>query len=204
MSDQEFNEALLALQGELTDPKKNAANSHFKSNYVDLHSLLSTMRPLLTKHKFVLSQHVVADRTGERTDYAIRTTYLHVPTGKMLATDVPLCLDRSGSQAFGSACTYAKRQGIMMLMPMAGEDDDDDGEAAEGRKGNATIRFQAPQQPQGFDNIEVAELASLELKDEAGLKSWSQKAAASKFQGSDKERAKAAALEAARRLGLRK
>jgi len=184
-NEKELREALLKVQQDMVEPTKAANNPHFKSKYVDLHALLELWRPILNKHNILLTQNVICDRNGPETTYMVRTQFMHT-NGAAIFTDVPVMCDRTGSQPFGSALTYSKRQGLSMLLPTAGAEEDDDGEAAEGR-GSRSANTSPKAKP--FDNIEDAEAALASVHSKADLVSWASKVRASQFKGSDKDKA---------------
>jgi len=142
--------ALAAAQAELQNPHRNREVTvqpregrayHF--SYATLDSILDGVRPILAKHKLALVQTLELNDQRQ----AMATTLLHA-SGEWIATSVPMTMERTGNQALGSAMTYARRYGLIALLGLAADEDDD----ANGADGNevqaAQQRTPAPRQPQ--------------------------------------------------------
>jgi len=132
-------EALAALQADPPTLTKNKAGH--QSKYADLvqvneqvlarlNSLgvIYTCAPGLVEDKFVL-------------EYELR----HVTSGETKSGRYPLKL-ADNPQQMGSAITYARRYVLLALTGVAAEDEDDDGQAASGRR-TAQRATQARQRP---------------------------------------------------------
>lgn len=116
--------ALVGLQADLKPVEKTAANPFFKSKYADLPSVMEAVQPLLAKHKLAVSQFV----TNLDGQSALRTILLH-ESGQSLQDVQPLLLAKQDAQGQGSAITYARRYGVMAVLGVVA-DEDDDGNAA--------------------------------------------------------------------------
>lgn len=130
-------EALAAAQAELSNPHKNREvtvqpreGRPYSFSYATLDSILDGVRPVLAKHGLAIVQTMVL--VGNNATPAMRSTLLH-KSGESIATDVPMTIDRPGNQALGSAMTYARRYGLIGLLALAA-DEDDDGNEADGNK----------------------------------------------------------------------
>jgi len=126
----EVKERLAALFTELKNPKLNKKNSHFGNAYADLESILSTAGPVVRKHGFRVHQTVAGE---------VFSTLL-VDTQEedkaVISVQTPFILQSETPQAVGSALTYYRRYGVLLLLNLVGEEDDD-AEEAEGRGSRA-------------------------------------------------------------------
>jgi len=116
--------ALVALQADLKPVGKTADNPFFKSKYAALPEIMHAIQPLLAKHRLAVSQFV-SHINGQS---AIRTILLH-ESGQAIEDTGPLMLPKNDPQGQGSAITYARRYGVMAVLGLVA-DNDDDGNAA--------------------------------------------------------------------------
>jgi len=87
------------------------------------------VKSLLASHGFTLYQSL-------KTDGRWQTSLVDIQTGTPARTVVtPFIVEKQSPQAVGSALTYYRRYGILLLLNLVGEADDD-GEKAEGRGGS--------------------------------------------------------------------
>jgi hypothetical protein len=127
--------ALIAAQVEIHNPSKNRdvtvrpkdGGPSYTFSYATLDAILDGVRPILAKHGLALVQTLV----NEGDKKWMRTALLHV-SGECIHTDIPLSVDRPGNQALGSAMTYARRYGIISILALCADEDDD----ANGADGN--------------------------------------------------------------------
>lgn len=119
--------ALAKAQGEMTGAKKDSTNSHFKSSYADLASVLDVCREPLSKHGLAVLQFPQA--TGAVV--TMKTMLLHESGEYLESPEVSAKAANDSPQSIGSAITYLRRYSIMAILGIAPEDDD--GEAAQGR-----------------------------------------------------------------------
>lgn len=122
-------DALCAAQAELPAAIKGSTNPHLKNKYADLNAIYEAARDTLAKHGLAVVQ------TMQPTDGSkahVRTTLLH-KSGEWIAGELVMPLDRSGGpQGMGSAITYARRYSLSAIIGIVTEEDDD-GNAAQGR-----------------------------------------------------------------------
>lgn len=118
--------ALLAFQAEAPTLSKDATNPHFRSKYTPLDTIVETVGPLLVKHGLVWMAKPGQDENGEP---VLNYTLGHAPSGEREDGQMPLLLDKSSSQAFGSAITYSRRYSLCAVLNLVA-DEDDDGNAA--------------------------------------------------------------------------
>jgi len=90
---------------------KKGKNPHFKSDFITLGQIQSSVTSILAKHKLVITQHV-----GEN---ACTTILNHFETGESLECSIPLIISKNDMQGLGSAITYARRYGLMTLLGIA-------------------------------------------------------------------------------------
>ena len=112
--------ALAAAQAEMGRALKDSNNPHFKSKYADLASVMDACMPALTRHGIAVLQPA-HDEDGER---FIKTIFVHGESGESVECRVPLIVAKNDMQGYGSACTYARRYGLMGMAGIAPEDDD--------------------------------------------------------------------------------
>ena len=115
-----FIKALVGLQAELPVVTKNAVNPHFGSKFADLATIIETVRPLLAKHGFALTQHP-EHHEGQPT----LVTRLWHSGGSSVRSEMLLCMGKNDPQSQGSALTYARRYAISAILGLATEEDDD-------------------------------------------------------------------------------
>ena len=136
MSETTLAQALLAFQADPPPVHLDATNPHFKSKYASLAGVVAAVRPELVKHGLVISQQPsVLD--GQP---ALTTRLIHAASGESQESTMLLVLEKPTPQSLGSALTYARRQSLLAVLNLVG-DEDDDAEKAERRAGSS---FQAP------------------------------------------------------------
>lgn len=116
--------ALAKAQGEIHNPAKSKQNPHFRSSYADLAGGLDVIRPALSKHGLSFVQTTSMDG-----DLVVLHTRLMHTSGQWLEGTYPVT-KLGKHQDMMSALTYSKRAALFALVGVAGEDDDDDGNAA--------------------------------------------------------------------------
>jgi hypothetical protein len=125
--------ALVALQADLTPVAKSKVNPFYKSSYAPLSEVMETIQPLLAKHGLAVSQFMA--HLDEKS--ALRTVLLHT-SGQYIEDVSPLLLTKQDAQSQGSAVTYARRYGIMSILGIVA-DEDDDGNKASTPAGKAPV-----------------------------------------------------------------
>jgi hypothetical protein len=119
--------ALVKAQQEMGAVLKNAKNSHLKSKYADLGSVIDATFPALHANGFAVMQPAGMDNIGQ----FVETHFCHI-SGKTFSSRIYLVIGKNDMQGVGSAHTYARRYGLMAMAGVAPEDDD--GEATKAPK----------------------------------------------------------------------
>lgn len=130
LSSPEFDKIAAALakaQGDIKNPTKDAENPHFGKAYADLAGGIAAIRSALSANGVTYIQP-----TRIRGSQIIVYTRLIHESGQWLESEWPACAVNAPPQAQGSGLTYARRYSLFSLVGIAGEDDDDDGNAAQG------------------------------------------------------------------------
>jgi len=112
-------EALAKAQSELEGAKKESTNPFFKSSYADLHAVIKSAFPHLSKHGLSVSQgnEIVPGAV------CVTTTLMH-SSGQWLRSKVKLPLAKVDAQGVGAAITYGRRYGLSAIVGIAQYDDD--------------------------------------------------------------------------------
>lgn len=162
---QELVAALAAFQSSTFGASKDRTNTHLKSSYASLASVLEAIQPA-TAHG--LSHTVTFEPMGEVT--LVTTTLRHVG-GAEVQSILPITLGGDW-QRNGSAISYARRYSLMALYGIAGADDDDDGAATAGSPTPTRavgVRESGPAASNGAGKISKAQDEALCSKAEAAL-----------------------------------
>jgi len=112
-------EALAKAQSELEGAKKESTNPFFKSSYADLHAVIKSSFPYLSKNGLSVSQgnEIVKGAV------VVTTTLMHA-SGQWLRSKVKLPLSKVDAQGVGAAITYGRRYGLSAIVGIAQYDDD--------------------------------------------------------------------------------
>jgi len=125
--DTEISSAVVGAISELQDPHMDARNPHFGNRYATLKSCLDTVRPVLARHGLVLMQSAMpSELGGDR----LVTRLLHESGGFIEDEGISL-VGADNMQKLGSAISYARRFGLLAMLGLVGDpDEDDDAEIA--------------------------------------------------------------------------
>ena len=112
-------EALAKAQSEMEGAKKESTNPFFKSSYADLHAVIKSAFPHLSKHGLSVSQgnEMIMGAV------CVTTTLMH-SSGQWLRSKVKLPLAKKDAQGVGAAITYGRRYGLSGIVGIAQYDDD--------------------------------------------------------------------------------
>ena len=108
---------LLEVQKSIGTLSKNAKNPFFKSQYLDLNTLLNEVKPLLEEQGIILIQPIKGSAVhttliDAETEVVIGDSYMNIPE------------DITDAQKLGSCVTYFRRYTLKSLLAIAEEDDD--------------------------------------------------------------------------------
>lgn len=95
----------------------------YKFKYATFENIVSTARPILTKHGLSYTQIV-------ETDSSVTTMVLHT-SGQYISGNLSINATEKTAQAIGSAITYNKRYSLSSMLGIV-VDDDDDGNISQG------------------------------------------------------------------------
>lgn len=134
-----LNAALAKAQAQFQAAEKSALNPAFKdatqpakakgTRYADLTAVVEATRPALTANGLAVSQEPMEAEEGW---VKVRTCLLHESGEERIATLKLPCAQKT-AQAYGSALTYARRYAYSAMVGVVA-DEDDDGNAASGKK----------------------------------------------------------------------
>lgn len=124
----ELAKALCKAQGKIKHAVKDSANPFFRSKYADLTSVWDAIRDAFQGEGLAVAQCPQVLDSGAA---VLETTLMH-SSGQWISSRVPLNPVKNDPQGIGSAITYARRYALQSIAGVCA--DDDDGEAAQGRK----------------------------------------------------------------------
>ena len=124
-------QALSKAQAEIKGAQVSSTNPFFNSKYADLHAVIQSSLPALTKHGLSVLQ---GNRFCTATNgFYVTTTLLH-ESGQWTRSEIRMPVGgKKDAHAIGAACTYGRRYGLSALTGVAQHDDD--GNAAVTAKG---------------------------------------------------------------------
>jgi hypothetical protein len=124
--------ALIKAKQNIKSPVKNRKAMY--GRYADLEAVIGVIEQPLWEQGLFLEQRVVqADGLN-----FLRTTIWHAETGDSIHSDFPVVTkDANDPQKLGGSVTYARRYGIITLLTLVA-DDDDDGNTAAGKLKDGT------------------------------------------------------------------
>lgn len=104
-------------------------NPHFKSRYASLAGILERVRPILTKHRLTIKQHVgrihrLGTDSSKQMFLPVLTTLTHVDSGQGETFPWEMPIEKATPIAIGSLSTTAKRYSICSIFGIATVDDD--------------------------------------------------------------------------------
>jgi|2_EtaG_2_1085320.scaffolds.fasta_scaffold03354_8 hypothetical protein len=111
--------ALAKAQSEMDGAAKTSTNPFFKSEYADLHSVISSSFPYLSKNGLSISQgnEIIPGAV------CVTTTLLH-ESGQWLRSKIKVPMPKVDAQGVGTATTYGRRYGLAGMVGIAQKDDD--------------------------------------------------------------------------------
>lgn len=118
--------ALLKVQREMGDAKKEAANPFFRSTYADLNAIREVAIPVLNENGITCLQPTVEVNCKN----FVETILIH-ESGEWLSSLTEIKNTDGKAQSEGSGISYARRYGLQSLLNIGAVDDD--AETAMGR-----------------------------------------------------------------------
>lgn len=112
--------ALCDFQAEVGSIPKTSTNPFFKSKYADLDTIITHIKPFLTKNHLAFSQ--LPDGKG------LKTILMH-ESGETIEATMELVIKEQTPQSQGSSLTYARRYALSAILGLS-TDEDDDGNGA--------------------------------------------------------------------------
>lgn len=134
--------AIVAMQGKLEAPRKGSWNDHRGYHYADLADVFEACRKPLADAGLALLQTPGHGARG----LELVTTLAHV-SGQWIRCRLPI-LSVSDPQQMGSALTYARKYGLLTIVGLAPEGEDDDGQGAARGQGGQRSHQRSQQQRQ--------------------------------------------------------
>lgn len=129
-----LTKALFSIQQEIGIIGKDANNPFHKSRYATLEHVWEIVKPKLLKYNICIEQPALTTAEGA----GCETIITHVESGeeKKSVLILPLPEKGLGAQGVGSCISYARRYSLTAALGLVVGEEDDDGEAAQGRAGN--------------------------------------------------------------------
>ncbi len=121
----EITKALLKAQGEFTKITKDGKNDHFKNQYASLPNVLKVVLPILRENGILLTISTIQKEEKNYTHVRL----IHIETMEILESHLPI-LNITDSQKMGSCITYNQRYGLLPLLGIAADIDDDGNNAS--------------------------------------------------------------------------
>ena len=118
--------ALSKAQSEIKGAEKKSTNPFFNSGYADLHTVIESSFPHLTKYGL----SVIQGNDGKPGEFYVTTMLLH-ESGQWIKSRLKMPIEKPTAQAIGSTITYGRRYGLSAMVGIAQYDDD--GNAASGK-----------------------------------------------------------------------
>lgn len=118
---EQISKAILAVQRDLEQPKKNAVNPFLKNSYVTLEAVVDALKPVLTANDLSYTQSIVSSPEG----VGVQTLILHTSGEWILHEPFYLPLQQKSPQGGAASSTYARRYSLTAAFGIVPEDDDD-------------------------------------------------------------------------------
>ena len=121
--------AISAAQGDFKTVEKTSLNTHFKSKFAPLDSIIEMLRPILPKHGLSFIQFTDTDDTG----IIVETVIAH-ESGEWVSGRLKMPATKQDPQGYGSALTYGRRYGLAAALGIVSDEDVDGNGNGEGEK----------------------------------------------------------------------
>ena len=111
--------ALSKAQSELKGAEKKSINPFFNSGYADLHTVIESSFPSLTKYGL----SVIQGNESKPGEFFVTTKLLH-EYGQWFRSKLKMPIEKVTAQSIGSTITYGRRYGLSAITGIAQYDDD--------------------------------------------------------------------------------
>lgn len=129
--------ALLAFQLKADKINKDANNPFFKSKYASLSHILESIQIPLAESGLAYTQFP----TG---DYGLTTILIHPESGEYIQAEYSMKPTKDDPQGRGSSITYQRRYGLVSILGLNVDDDDDANEASKQTEKKAPTANEKP------------------------------------------------------------
>jgi hypothetical protein len=126
--------SMAAAQAEMTNPKFDSTNPHFKSKFASLAAVRECVIPVLAKHNIQVSQFPVSEGNA-----AGCVTIIAHESGEWMRDAFLIPCDKQNAHGYASAVTYARRISLQSIAGVVGEQDDDGNGAVASKLNDKTI-----------------------------------------------------------------
>ena len=111
--------ALTKAQSEMKGAEKKSVNPFFNSGYADLHTVIESSFPHLTKYGL----SVIQGNDSKPGEFYVTTMLLH-ESGQWIKSRLKMPVEKITAQSIGSTITYGRRYGLSAITGIAQYDDD--------------------------------------------------------------------------------
>jgi len=111
--------ALSKAQSEMKGAEKKSVNPFFNSGYADLHTVIESSFPHLTKYGL----SVIQGNDSKPGEFFVTTMLLH-ESGQWIKSKLKMPIEKVTAQSIGSTITYGRRYGLSAITGIAQYDDD--------------------------------------------------------------------------------
>ena len=111
--------SLAKAQSEMKGAEKKSVNPFFNSGYADLHTVIESSFPHLTKYGL----SVIQGNDSKPGEFFVTTMLLH-ESGQWIKSKLKMPVEKVTAQSIGSTITYGRRYGLSAITGIAQYDDD--------------------------------------------------------------------------------
>ena len=111
--------SLSKAQSEMKGAEKKSINPFFNSGYADLHTVIESSFPHLTKYGL----SVIQGNESNPGEFFVTTMLLH-ESGQWIRSKLKMPIEKVTAQSIGSTITYGRRYGLSAITGIAQYDDD--------------------------------------------------------------------------------
>ena len=119
--------ALSKAQSEMKGAEKKSVNPFFNSGYADLHTVIESSFPHLTKYGL----SVIQGNESNPGEFFVTTMLLH-ESGQWIKSKLKMPIEKVTAQSIGSTITYGRRYGLSAITGIGQYDDDGNAVSSKG------------------------------------------------------------------------